>query len=324
MRRLGSVILVLGSLVTLAGAQGAPGRMPRTELMIVTGSEYGTYYAMARDVKRLLDEVVPEAGLTLAVVPSPGALQNVVDVFRYQSIHLGMTQTDVLDYLEIYARGDPDARRILGGLQIASGLYDEDVYLIARPGIRGLDDLTGKRVDIGLAGSGTTVTALVLLHLAGVQPREMVNFPQVTDAITALRKGRIDAFFRVTATPAQYLAEGISPSHGFVLVPIRLSPKPDMARLAQHYRRAVIPAKAYPWLDHPVETVKVGARVVTAGDVPGSPACVAIGRLVEIMREHLPWLQENGHPKWKDVARDPAEILADPRISPCVVQAYRR
>ena len=324
MRRLGSVILVIGSLATLAGAQGAPGRPPRTELMMVTGSEYGTYYPMARDIKRLLDEVVPDAGIELAVVPSPGALQNVIDVFRYEAIHLGLTQTDVLDYLEIYARGDPDARRILGGLQIAGALYDEDVYLIARPGIRSLGDLTGKRVDIGLAGSGTTVTALVLLHLAGVQPREMVNFPQVTDAITALRKGRIDAFFRVTATPAQYLTEGISSSHGFVLVPIRLSPKPELARLAQHYRPAVIRAKAYPWLDHPVETVKVGVRIVKAGDVPGSPACAAIGRLVEIIREHLPWLQENGHPKWKDVDRDPAELLADPRISPCVVQAYRR
>lgn len=324
MRRLGSVILVIGSLVTLAGAQGAPGRPPRTELMMVTGSEYGTYYAMARDLKRLLDEVVPDAGIGLAVVPSPGALQNVVDVFRYGAIHLGITQTDVLDYLEIYARGDPDARRILSGLQIAGGLYDEDVYLIARPGIRGLGDLTGKRVDIGPPGSGTTVSALVLLHLAGAQPREVVNFLETTETITALRKGRIDAFFRVTATPAQYLTEGISPSHGFVLVPIRLNPKPELARLAQHYRPSVIPAKAYPWLDHSVETIKVGARVVTAGDVPGSPACVAIGRLAEIMREHLPWLRENGHPKWKDVARDPAELLADPRISPCVVQAYRR
>ena len=86
MRRLGSVILVIGSLATLAGAQGAPGRTPRTELMMVTGSEYGTYYAMARDLKRLFDEVVPDAGIGLAVVPSPGALQNVIDVFRYGAI----------------------------------------------------------------------------------------------------------------------------------------------------------------------------------------------------------------------------------------------
>ncbi len=67
------------------------------------------------------------------------------------------------------------------------------------------------------------------------------------------------------ATPAEYLTEGISASHGFVLVPIRLRQKPEDAPLAQHYTPTVIPARAYPWLDHPVDTVKVRTTMVTAG-----------------------------------------------------------
>jgi TRAP transporter TAXI family solute receptor len=324
MRRLGSVILVVGGLATLAGAQATPPATPRTELTILTGAEPGVYYRMTRDVKRLLNEVVPDSGIELAVVPSTGSLQNVIDVFRYNSIQLGFAQSDVLDYLEIYARGDPEARRILGGLQVAGGLFDEDVYLFARPGIGGLADLTGKRIDIGPPGSGTTVTALVLLHLAGAEPRELVNFFETTEAITALRKGRIDAFFRVTATPTQHLGEIISASHGFVLVPIRLSPKPDLARLAAHYKPSVIPARTYPWLGQSVETLKVRSMLVTAGEPPGSPACGAIGRLIRIVSDNLPWLRQHGHPEWKDVSSDAAEILNDPRLSPCAAPAYRR
>jgi TRAP transporter TAXI family solute receptor len=322
MKWLGLAVLTLVSLTTLAGGQGSP-RAKRTELTIVTGSESATYYLMGRDFKRLLDEVVPDAGIELAVVPSQGALQNVIDVFRYSSIQLGITQSDVLTYLEIYARGDAEARRAVGGLQIVGPLYDEEVYLFARPGINGIGDLTGKRVDIGPPGSGTTVTSLVLLHLGRAEPREVVNFVELGDAISALRKGRIDALFRVVATPADYLRDSISASHGFVLVPLRLKPGPEDAALAQRYTPSVIRANAYPWLDKDVDTLKVRTLVVTAGATLGTPTCDAIGRLARIVHEHRPWLRANGHPKWKDIEPATSELLADPRISPCVVQAFR-
>jgi TRAP transporter TAXI family solute receptor len=323
MKWLGAGVLMLVSVTTLAGAQSSP-RPARTELMILTGSESGTYYRMARDVKRLLDEVATEANVDLAVVPSQGALQNVIDVFRYRSIQLGITQGDVLAYLEIYARGDPEARRAVGGLQIVGALYDEEVYLFARPGIKSLGDLTGKRVDIGPPGSGTTVTSLVLLHLSGAEPREIVNLLEVGDAISALRKGRIDAFFRVIATPADYLRDGVSATHNFTLVPIKLTPASGNEALARHYLPAVIRAKAYPWLDHDVDTVKVRTSVVTAGAAPGSPECDAIGRLIGAVLSHRAWLREHGNPRWKDVHHDAAALLADPRVSPCAVRALRQ
>ncbi len=318
-----SVVLAVASVAIVADAQVAPRAASRTELMMITGGESGAYFAMGRDIKRLVDEVAPEVGIELAILPSQGALQNVIDVFRYKSVQLGVTQSDVLSYLQIYARGDPDARRVIGELQIAGGLYDEDVYLFARPGINGLADLSGKRVDIGPPGSGTTVTALVLLHLAGVEPREVVNLFETRQVITALRAGRIDAFFRVAGTPAEYLRESISASYGFVLVPIRLNPKTEDAPLAQHYTPTVIKAHAYPWLDRPVETVKIRTAMVTAGAPVGSAACDAIGRLFRLVADNVPWLRQHGHPKWKELERGPADVLADPRVSPCVTQAYR-
>ena len=320
--RLG-IVLAAASVAVLADAQAPQRATPRTELMLLTGAETGTYYQLGRDVKRLLDEVVPEAGIELAVVPSQGAMQNVIDVFRYQAMNLAITQSDVLAYLEIYAKGDPAARRVVGGLQLVGHLYHEDVYLFARPGTRSLADLAGRRVDIGPPGSGTTVTALVLMHLAGVEPREIVNFLETATTVSALRSGRIDAFFRVISTPADYLRESISASHGFVLVPIRLSPRPEAAPLARYYESSTIPAGAYPWLDHPVETVRIRTAVVTPGAAPGTPTCDALGRLVRTVRAHRAWLVQNGHPRWKDwqVSAE-AEMRADPRVSPCVTSAY--
>lgn len=323
MRVVGSALLALAILTSSSHAQGPPRPAPRTELMMLTGSEAGIYFQVGRDLKRLLDERGSELGIELAVVPSQGALQNVVDVFRHPSIQLAITQSDVLSYLEIYARGDPDARRVLGGLQIVAPLYDEDVYLAARPAIKEIGDLSGKRIAIGAAGSGTTVTALVLLHLAGVEPLELVNF-EVGEGLAALRRGRIDAAFHVVGTPSEYLADLVPMVPRNPLVPIRLKPRSEDVPLARHYLPSTIPANAYPWLKAPVETVKVRSVLVTAGVPPGSPACEAIGQLARLAADNLDWLRRYGHPKWKEIRPDRNTLLEDSRLSPCVQRALRQ
>src|SRR5262249_39791772 len=57
-KRWGGAVLGVVLAASLAAAQG-PGFRPRTELLILTGSEQGTYYAVARDLERLAEEVAP-------------------------------------------------------------------------------------------------------------------------------------------------------------------------------------------------------------------------------------------------------------------------
>ena len=316
-----TLAILLAVLTGGVRAQAPPQPTPRTELIVLTGPEAGVYFPMGRDVRRLLAAKGSDLNIDLAVVPSQGALQNVVDVFRHPSIQLGMTQSDILSYLEIYAHNDPEARRILGGLQIVGHLYDEDVYLFARPGIDGIGDLTGKRISIGPPGSGTSVTALVLMDLAGVEPRELVSL-DFGEAVTAYRQGQLDAAFYVSGTPSKLLAEGL-PLHAR-LIPIHLSPSPEKAPLARQYFPATIPAKAYPWLDHAVETVAVRTVVITAGVAPGSPECEAIGELARFVDENRDWLRRFGSPNWAQIRPDRAAWLNNPRLSPCVLKAMRQ
>lgn len=318
MRRGIGVVLVVALAATLAAAQGT-GRRPRTELTILTGSQLGTYHAVARDLERLLEEVAPEAGVDLDVVPSQGALQNAIEVFRHQSIHLGMTQLDVLSYMKIYGQAHEEARRVVDGLQIALPLYDEEVHLLARPGVQGIAGLRGKRVAIGEPGSGTTVTALTLLHLAGVKPRD-VHTLDAARAIDALRRGEIDALFEVGGAPVRRLVEQISAADRITLLPIRLQPHADDVPMAAAYRATTIPAGTYAWQERPVETVTIGSGIVTSGTVP----CEALGALARLAVDHLDWLRRNGHPKWQSVTLTRPGILALPRLSPCVATGLAR
>jgi TRAP transporter TAXI family solute receptor len=292
-RGVGAALLVALA-ASVAATQGA-GPRPRTELTILTGGESGTYYAVARDLERLLDEIAPDAGVDLDVVPTQGALQNAIEVFRHDAIHLGITQLDVVSYLSIYGKDNAEARRVVEGLQVVLPLYDEEVHLLARPGVHGIAGLRGKRVAIGEPGSGTTVTAMTLLHLAGVKPRDLQTL-EAAEALDALRTGEIDAAFHVVGAPARLLLERIAPADRITLVPIRLEPHPEDAAMA------------------------VRSGITTAG----ATRCEAIGELARLAVDHLDWLRANGHPKWQAVTLDPARLLAAPRLSPCVAQRLGR
>ncbi len=153
------------------------------------------------------------------------------------------------------------------------------MHLLARPGIQTIAGLRGKRVAIGEPGSGTTVTALTLLHLAGVKPRDVQTL-EATRALDALKKGEIDALFDVVGAPVRRLVEQVSAGDRLSLLTIRLQPHPDDAALAAVYVPATIPAGTYPWQERPVETVTVKSGVVTSGTV----RCEAIGAFARARR----------------------------------------
>jgi TRAP transporter TAXI family solute receptor len=319
MRRL--TLLVLGMAWLGAGAPVAHGQAPRppaTELVIVAGRAHGTYHAVAKDIETLLERVVPQEGLDLDVIPSRGALQNVLDVFEHESIDLGLTQLDTLAYLNAFGNDDEDARRLSDAIQVVLPLYEEEVHLLARPGIRGLADLAGKRVGIGEAGSGTMATALVLLRLGRVTPGQVLPMDSLR-ALALLRRGDIDALFTVVGSPSRLLAEQVVAEDGLALVPVRVPAVPGDDFVARLYRPATIAARTYGWQADAVETVAVRSAII----MTGTAHCDAIGALARIVHDHLGWLRQNGHEKWKSVTLDRAAILAEPRLSPCVARRLR-
>ena len=313
-------MLVVALAASLAAAQGT-GRRPRTELTILTGSESGTYYAVARDLERLLEEVVPEAGVDLDVVPSQGALQNAIEVFRHQAVHLGITQLDVVSYLSIYGKANEEARRVVEGLQVVLPLYDEEVHLLARPGIQSIAGLRGKRVAIGEPGSGATVTALTLLHLAGVKPRDVQTL-EMARALDALREGRDRRPLRRGRRPRPAPGRaGLRGGSDSACCRSACSLTPDDAALAAAYLPTTIPAGTYPWQERAVETVTVQSGVVTSGTLQLRRDR---RRSRALAVDNLDWLRRNGHPKWQSVTLDRARILARSRLSPCVAKRLAR
>jgi TRAP transporter TAXI family solute receptor len=257
------------------------------DMGIITGGEKGTYYQFGLDLQRL----VKPAGVNLTVHPSKGSIENVFAVYQRPGVQLGIVQSDVLAFVA-RVQSDPVLSRIAKKTRMVFPLYNEEVHLLARRGVRDFDDLTGKRVAVGRDGSGTYLTARLLFKLSEVVPSEMVPI-DTGEALAELKAGRIDAMFYVAGYPVKLLKEDVAEQDGLELIPI------TNKSITEFYPRADIPGDVYPWQKTPVNSVAVKA-VLVSFDFRRKD-CDNVGRFAQTMSRQMSWLVQNGHAKWKAV-----------------------
>ena len=165
-----------------------------------------------------------------------------------------------------FAQGGP-----LTMLRALGSLFPEAVHLVVPPDspIKAVDDLRGKRVDIGGPQSGTRGSALAVLAAHGIAVadlREASEGPPER-AVRRLIAGQLDALFLTIAPPAHSLQE-LAAKWGLRLVALH----PDaVTRLVGERAGLVamtIPANTYPGQGEPVATVATAALFVTTAESP--------------------------------------------------------
>jgi len=257
------------------------------EMGIITGNKRGTYYQFGLN----LVQVAKSRGIKLNVFDSAGSVQNVLAVYKTPGTQLGIVQSDVLAFIA-KIQTDPLLRKVATRTKLVFPLYNEEIHVLAQPDIKDFDDLTGKTVAVGEEGSGTYLTARILLEVADVKPRDIV--PIGTDeALAQLKQGRIDAMFYVAGLPVRLFSEAVKPEDKLALLPITNKSIQDF------YQPVQIPAKTYGWQDQEINTVAVKA-VLVAYDFRGN-TCDHVGKLAKSLQDNLEWLRTHGHPKWKSV-----------------------
>ncbi|HWC01212.1 MAG TPA: TAXI family TRAP transporter solute-binding subunit [Methylomirabilota bacterium] len=275
------LVALLASLLPLSSSRAA------TEMGIMTGGERGTYYQFGLNLQKL----AREHDVNLTVHLSKGSIENIYAVYQKPATQMGIVQSDVLAFVA-RVQSDPVLRRIAKKTKMVLPLYNEEIHILARPGIAEFDDLGDRRVAIGREGSGTYLTARLLFNVADVSPREMVLI-DTDEALAELKAGRIDAMFYVAGYPVKLFSEGVSEADGLGLVPILNK------SITEFYPRAEIPANTYRWQPNPVPTVAVKS-VLISFDFRRRD-CDSVGRFAKTITDNLDWLKKNGHPKWNAV-----------------------
>jgi TRAP transporter TAXI family solute receptor len=274
----------VGILLILLAASVCPAA---EEMGLITGGEKGTYYQFGLDLQKL----VKSTGVNLTVHNSKGSIENVFAVYQRPGVQMGIVQSDVLAFVA-RVQSDPVLSRIAKKTRMVFPLYNEEVHVLGRRGIRDFDDLAGRRVAIGRDGSGTYLTARLLFKLSEVAPSEMVPI-DTSEALAELKAGRIDAMFYVAGYPVKLLKDDVSEKDGLELIPI------TNKSITEFYPRADIPANVYEWQRSAVNSVAVKA-VLVSFDFRRKD-CDNVGRFAQTMSRQMNWLLQNGHPKWKVV-----------------------
>jgi uncharacterized protein len=285
---MGRLLVRLSVALCVLAILPAPGGA--ADLGMVTGGEKGTYYQFGLNLQAL----AKQKGINLAVHPSRGSIENVFAVYQRPGVQMGIVQSDVLAFVA-RVDSDPTLKRIAKKTRMIFPLYNEEVHLIGKPEITSFDDLGDRRVAIGREGSGNYLTSRLLFKMSEVTPREMLAI-DTDEALAALKAGRIDAMFYVAGYPVKLLSEGITEADKLAVIPI------TNKAILEFYPGAAIPAGTYRWQSQAVETVAVKS-VLISFDYRRKD-CDTVGRFAQVLFENRPWLEKNGHPKWKSVDLD--------------------
>jgi TRAP transporter TAXI family solute receptor len=243
-----------------------------------TGSVTGVYFPVGVALCRLANQHRRETGLRCAARPSAGSVAN-IEGLRDGRFDLAMVQSDVqaaaLDGTGPFAEAGP-----LEGLTAVMALYPEPLTLVARAeaGIARVEDLAGKRVWIGAAGSGTRPLAEALMAALGWGPSSFEPTAEIAPERLgqALCSGEIDAFLYVVGHPALVVQEATTACDAR-LVPIEGGAVDELVRANPAYVAATIPGGLYRGNPGPVESFGVTATIVAR---PGI-ADVTVGTIVE-------------------------------------------
>lgn len=295
--------------VAFAGANSANAQSD-FEKNIMTGGTSGTYIQIGRDMA----ELGAQCGETLTVQESAGSLENILAVRERRNTQFGIVQSDVLEYLNTYAKDDEAIQQAIAGVVIAAPLYNEEIQILAKREFETLADLESQRVSVGVEDSGTFLTASLVLGLTGTAPAERL-FLSSSDSLDALLKDEIDAFFYVAGAPTALLSNEAISGDKYHLLPL------TEPVLTEAYTSAQIPAGTYPFQPDAVDLVAVKAVLMTydydrSRNAYHSRSCDAVSDFSHLIATQFSQLKETGHPKWNNV--DLTDIPPGWTIGNCV------
>jgi len=232
----------------------APAAGEKKFINIATGGTAGTYFPLGGALADILNKNVPGAN---ASAQSTGASVANVNLLRDGKVDIAFIQNDIAYYAVNGTEMFKDKK--VTGLKGLCTIYPETVQIVTldKTGITSLNDVKGKRVAVGAAGSGTEANARQILAAYGISYDDIkVQYLSFGEAANALKDGNVDIAF-VTAGHPTAAIQDIATQHKVVLLPVEAAKADALIAKYPFYTKVVIKGKTYPNVDADVEAVAV-------------------------------------------------------------------
>ncbi len=255
---------------------------------VITGMEGGTYAQTGADLT-----ILDDGTLRVLTILGKGSLQNLSDILYLRGVDIGFVQADALTY----AKQHNLFHNLIQSIRYIAKLYDEEVHVLARQDINRLEDLNGQRVNVDVVGSGSAMTAEILLDALGIKVK--AEHEKQVNGIEALKRGEIAAVIHVGGAPIPLFAN-VPANLGLHFLPVGLN-----QALAETYLPDSFKHDTYPSLvpgDAPVPTLAVGDVMAVFAWTPGSERYNKVTRFVDAFFSKFDQFgRPPRHPKWREV-----------------------
>ncbi|MCI8552702.1 MAG: TAXI family TRAP transporter solute-binding subunit [Lawsonibacter sp.] len=234
-----------------------------TNLTFTTGGEAGTYYGFGSVIAGKVGDLT---STTVTAISSGGSAQNIQSL-EDGDAQLGFVQSDVMVYAFNGERTFAETGASTGFSTVAN-LYMEQVQIVTvDPSIKTVDDLKGKKVSVGAAGSGVFFNAVDVLSVYGLDVEKDITptYQNFNDSAEALKDAQIDAAFVVAGAPTTAVTD-LASGRDISLVALDDEHITALIEACPYYSKNIISKDVYN-LAEDTTTVAVGAVVVARDDV---------------------------------------------------------
>ncbi len=236
-----------------------------TFVTIGTGGVTGVYYPTGGSICRLVNKGRKEHGVRCTVESTGGSIYN-INTIRGGELDMGIVQSD-WQYHSYNGTSKFKDQGAFKELRAVFSVHPEPVTIVARAdaGIKHLDDIKGKRLNIGNPGSGTRGTWEVLEEALGWKRSDLKLASELKSAemSQALCDNKIDVYFWLVGHPSGSTKEAMTTCDA-VLVTASGPVVDKLVKDNSFYRYATIPGGMYRGNPKDVKTYGVGATFVSS------------------------------------------------------------
>ena len=260
------ITTVFATLLTLSASNAMSAK--KEMVSIGTGGVTGVYYPSGGAICRLVNKGKKKHGVRCSVESTGGSVYN-INTIRAGELEMGVAQSD-WQYHAYNGTSKFKSKGPFKKLRAIFSIHPEPFTVVARKdsGIKSLQDLKGKRVNIGNPGSGQRGTMEVLMKAMGWSKGsfKLASELKASEQSKALCDNKIDAMVYTVGHPSGSIKEATTTCDS-VLVNITGKEVTKLINDNDYYRSATIPGGMYRGSDKDTVTFGVGATFVTSSDV---------------------------------------------------------
>lgn len=265
MKLLTAAAIAAATTLGVSAIGSAPVQAQQQFVTIGTGGVTGVYYPTGGAICRLVNKGRKEHGIRCSVESTGGSVYN-INTIRAGELDMGVAQSD-WQYHSYNGTSKFADQGPFKELRAVFSVHPEPVTILARrdSGIKHIDDIKGKRLNIGNPGSGTRGTWEVIEEALGWKRSDLKLATELKSAETgqALCDNKIDSYFWLVGHPSGLTKESVT-SCDAVLVNVTGPAIDKLIADNSFYRVATIPGGMYSGNPNDVTTFGVGATFVSS------------------------------------------------------------